>query len=81
VSLTIQLKLDVRLQLEDYCRFHRRDFVFRNEAKRLWYYICYMEIMSGSSPKLIPLMLSRVCNKHTAFYFARLDNHKPGFQW
>lgn len=48
--LTSELKLEVKLQLEEYWRFQRRDVTFRMQAKSDWYHTDGIRFLDEKTP-------------------------------
>jgi hypothetical protein len=68
--LTRELKLEVKLQLEEYWKFHRRDLMFRRNTKLSWVLTENMITLDEATPQLKPNKLSRFCNKPTTLYLS-----------
>lgn len=66
--LTRELKLEVKSQLEDYWRFHRKDIEFRHETKMSWKHAGIMRTLDEAAPQLNPAKLRLFCNKPTTLY-------------
>lgn len=79
-TLARQLKLEVRSQLEDYWKFHRKGIIFRQETKTSWLHSDSMRTLNKAAPQLNPAKLKHFCDQPTTLYIsssAQRDNICP----